>query len=59
MAPEFLEPTFLRSPHELKYLLSTYSVEAGDTGGRPLASALGNSWGGGGGGHTSRALRGL
>lgn len=42
MAPAFLEPTFLRSPHELKYLMSTYSVEAGDTGGRPLVSALGN-----------------
>lgn len=59
MAPKFLEPTFLQSPHKLKYLLSTYSVEAGDTGGQPLASALGNSHGGGGGGHTSSALRGL
>lgn len=35
MASAFLEPTFLRSPHELKYPLSTCTVEAGGTGAGP------------------------
>ena len=57
MAPAFLEPTFLRSPHELKYPLSTCSWKLGTRGPAPGLCTWASP-GGGGGGHASRALRG-